>query len=160
MKPTITKNQGATYFDNDPRMNQPDRGGLTDTEYERIIKAKNTQIAELTEDLSAANTALGAVKYAVSVSGANASAAFKDTNATDVTSTVTNLAAGVNRNSVIEVTVTPAEGYEIAAVAVNGTAVTLTDGKFNLSMSSNKVIAITASAIPVEEPPAESTPTE
>lgn len=155
MKPTIVKQEGATYFDNDPKKVQYDRGGLSDNEYEAIIRTKNTTISELTEALGAANTALNAVKYSASVSGANASAVFKDQNTTDVTANVTNLAAGVNRNSVLEVTVTAAEGYTISSVEVNSTAVTLTDGKFNLTMSSNKAIVITAAQIPVE--PAEPT---
>lgn len=142
MKPTIIKQVGATYIDNDPTKVPYDRGGLSDNEYEQIIAAKNTQINALTTELTEKTTALNNVTYAVAVSGSNVTAAFT-INDVSVTSDITNLTVGSPRNSVVVVTLTPAEGYVITAVTVNGESVTVTDNAFTLTLDSNKVIAIT-----------------
>ena len=146
MEPIITKHKGATYFDNDREKVQYDRGGLSDNEYEQIIATKNAQITALDTELTEKTTALNAVKYAVSVSGSNVTAAITK-NDVDITSAITNLASGEARNSTLVVTLTPASGYTISAVTVNSTAVTLTDNAFNLTLDSNKVIAITTAAV-------------
>ncbi len=147
MEPIITRNQGATYIDNDRNALHPDRGGYSDNEYEQIISTKNGQIQELTTALTAANTALAAVKYAASVSVSNATVAFTNADQVDVTTAVTTLNTGVARNSVLTVTVTPAEGYEVTGVTVNNTSVTLDENAFELTLDNNKVIVVTTAQI-------------
>lgn len=52
MEPIITKHKGATYIDNDSKLLQSDRGGLSDTEYEQIVAVKNSQITSLTGEVN------------------------------------------------------------------------------------------------------------
>ena len=147
MEPIITRNQGATYFDNDRNALQPDRGGYSDNEYEQIIAQKNGQIQLLNEALTSATTALAGVKYAASVSVSNATVAFTNADAVDVTASLTNLATGVARNSVLTATITPAEGYEVTGVTVNNVSVTIAENAFELTLDNNKVIVIATAQV-------------
>ena len=52
MKPKITKNTGATYFNNDKKALQPDRGGLSDAAYEQIVATKDSEIDDLTDNVA------------------------------------------------------------------------------------------------------------
>lgn len=64
---------------------------------------------------------------------------------TDVTTAI--------RKDVVTITVTPAEGYEIEAVTVNGTAIEAVDGAYTYTVGrANVEVSATFAAIVVEEP--------
>lgn len=153
MEPIITKHVGATYIDNDAQALKADRGGYSDNEYEQMLAAKNTQISELTLALQGATSALNGVKYNATISASHSTVIAK-ANGTDVTTALTTIGTGVARETELEVTVTADEGYEISSVSVNGASVTLTEGKFTLTLNGNKTITVSTSAV------VESTPTE
>lgn len=162
-KVAIDRKVGATYIDSDPLMLHPDRGGLTDNEYETIIADKNHTISQLNNQvlqlgehitvldgqiiaLGLAKTAvedeLHALKFLTSITDEGANVYVYTTETTEFAP------VPLSYGDVVDIVLDVAEGYHVVNFIVNGEFLNTDLRKHTLTVKQNLLIAV--SAVPDE----------